>query len=297
MMREAESHADEDKKRKEEIETRNQADQAAYAAEKLLRDAGDKLAASDKAPIESALEELKKAIEKNDVAEMKRGMEALNQAQHKAAEALYRVGERGRAPVRPRSAGRWRRGAVGPAARRATSSTQRWWRKRRDSNRGQRPAARVSKHELLRHPGTRAGRERRPRSSGRIAGSRGAITRASTRVTVRRRRCSGRSPRRTKRWSIPEGGRQYDAGSGGSQPERQVSATLEFTGFDFSARAHGSQAATFSSCSRKCCIPVPQRDQAKAENGRRHPHRADGGVRRRRSRRRAAGRRGAAGCL
>jgi molecular chaperone DnaK len=90
MMREAESHADEDKKRKEEIETRNHADQAAYAAEKLLRDAGDKLAASDKAPIESALEELKKAIEKNDVAEMKRGMETLNQAQHKAAEAMYR---------------------------------------------------------------------------------------------------------------------------------------------------------------------------------------------------------------
>jgi molecular chaperone DnaK len=90
MMREAESHADEDKKRKEEIETRNHADQAAYAAEKLLRDAGDKLGASDKAPIESALAELKKAIEKNDVAEMKRGMEALNQAQHKAAETMYR---------------------------------------------------------------------------------------------------------------------------------------------------------------------------------------------------------------
>ena len=46
MMREAESHADEDRKRKEEIETRNQADQAAYAAERLLKDAGDKLSAS-----------------------------------------------------------------------------------------------------------------------------------------------------------------------------------------------------------------------------------------------------------
>ncbi len=49
MMREAESHADEDKKRKEEIETRNQADQAAYAAERMVKDAGDKLPAADRA--------------------------------------------------------------------------------------------------------------------------------------------------------------------------------------------------------------------------------------------------------
>ena len=46
MMREAESHADEDKKRREEIETRNRADQAVYAAERMLKDAGDKLGAS-----------------------------------------------------------------------------------------------------------------------------------------------------------------------------------------------------------------------------------------------------------
>src|ERR687892_727364 len=84
MMREAESHAEEDRKRKEEIETRNHADQAAYAAERTLKDAGDKISAADRQPIESAIEDLKKAIEKNDVAEMKRTMEALNQAQHKA---------------------------------------------------------------------------------------------------------------------------------------------------------------------------------------------------------------------
>ncbi len=90
MMREAESHAEEDRKRKEEIETRNHADQAAYAAEKMLKDAGDKLSPSDRQPIESAIEDLKKAIEKNDVAEMKRTMEALNSAQHRAAEAMYK---------------------------------------------------------------------------------------------------------------------------------------------------------------------------------------------------------------
>ena len=91
MMREAESHADEDKRRKEEIETRNQADQAAYAAERMVKDAGDKLPAADRQPIESAIEELKKAIEKNDLDEMKRRLEALNAAQHKAAEAMYRT--------------------------------------------------------------------------------------------------------------------------------------------------------------------------------------------------------------
>jgi molecular chaperone DnaK len=91
MMREAEAHAEEDRKRKEEIETRNHADQAAYAAERMLKDAGDKLSASDKQPVESAIEALKQAIEKNDVAEMKRTMEALNTAQHKVAETLYKA--------------------------------------------------------------------------------------------------------------------------------------------------------------------------------------------------------------
>jgi molecular chaperone DnaK len=91
MMRDAEAHAAEDRTRKEEIETRNHADQAIYGAERLLKDAGDKLSATDKAPVEAAVEGLKKAIEKNDVAAMKREMEALNAAQHKAAEAMYRA--------------------------------------------------------------------------------------------------------------------------------------------------------------------------------------------------------------
>ncbi len=95
MMKEAEAHAEEDRLRKEEIETRNHADQAAYQAEKMIQDAGDKLSASDKAPIESAIADLRRAIEKNDTAEMKRTMEALNTAQHKAAEAMYRAANAG----------------------------------------------------------------------------------------------------------------------------------------------------------------------------------------------------------
>ena len=63
MMKEAESHAEEDKKRREEIETRNRADQAVYGAERMLKDTGDKLGAADEQAIESAMEALKKAIE------------------------------------------------------------------------------------------------------------------------------------------------------------------------------------------------------------------------------------------
>jgi molecular chaperone DnaK len=90
MMKDAESHAEEDKKRREEIEVRNRADQTLYAAEKLLQDMGPKLAASDKAAVESAIESLKSAISANDVAAMNRAMEQLTQAQHRAAEALYK---------------------------------------------------------------------------------------------------------------------------------------------------------------------------------------------------------------
>ncbi|MEO5895343.1 MAG: molecular chaperone DnaK [Vicinamibacterales bacterium] len=93
MMREAESHADDDRKRKEEIETRNHADQAAYAAERMLKDAGDKVAASDRQSVETAIQEVRAAIEKNDVDAMKRTMEALNTAQHRVAEAMYKAAQ------------------------------------------------------------------------------------------------------------------------------------------------------------------------------------------------------------
>jgi molecular chaperone DnaK len=90
MMREAESHADEDKKRKEEIELRNKADQAVYGAERLLKETGDKLGASEKAAIESAMEGVKTATAGTDAAAIQRALDDLTQAQHKAAENLYK---------------------------------------------------------------------------------------------------------------------------------------------------------------------------------------------------------------
>jgi molecular chaperone DnaK len=90
MMREAESHADEDKKRRDEIEARNRADQTVYAAERMLKDAGDKLSSTDRAAVESAIEEAKKANAGTDVPAINAAMEALNKAQHAAAENLYK---------------------------------------------------------------------------------------------------------------------------------------------------------------------------------------------------------------
>jgi molecular chaperone DnaK len=89
MMKEAESHAGEDKKRRDEIEARNRADQAVYAAERFVKDSGDKLSAADKSAVEGAAESLRKAIDANDAAGINRAMEALTQAQHKAAASLY----------------------------------------------------------------------------------------------------------------------------------------------------------------------------------------------------------------
>ena len=89
MMKEAESHADEDKKRRDEIEARNKADQSVYGAERFIKDTGDKLSAGDRQAIETAAESLRKALESNDAAAIDRAMEELTQAQHKAAASLY----------------------------------------------------------------------------------------------------------------------------------------------------------------------------------------------------------------
>jgi molecular chaperone DnaK len=103
MMRDAESHSDEDKKRREEIEIKNRADQALYTAERMIKDAGEKIPITDKNAIESAMDELKKAIESNDTAAMNRSMETLMAAQHKASETLYKQSAAGGGASEPGS--------------------------------------------------------------------------------------------------------------------------------------------------------------------------------------------------
>ena len=90
MMKEAESNAEEDKTKRELVETRNRADQAMYAAERMVQDSGDKLSAEAKQPIESAVETLKTANEGADADAINAAIEQLTTAQHKAAEELYK---------------------------------------------------------------------------------------------------------------------------------------------------------------------------------------------------------------
>ena len=89
MMKEAETHADEDKSRKDEVETRNSADQTVYAAERMMSDSGEKLTSEARQPIDAAIEAVKKALEGSDVEAINGAVEQLTAAQHKAAEQLY----------------------------------------------------------------------------------------------------------------------------------------------------------------------------------------------------------------
>jgi len=104
MMKEAEAHAGEDKKRRDEIELRNRADQAVYAAERMLKDTGDKLGGSDKQAIEAAMDAVKKASEGTDAPAIQKALDQLMSAQHKAAESLYKQQAAG-APGGPGAAG------------------------------------------------------------------------------------------------------------------------------------------------------------------------------------------------
>jgi len=91
LVKEAKSHESEDKKRREEIDLRNQADGLVYNTEKVLKENRSKVADEDAKRIEEACEACKKAIEEKDAAKIKKTMEELTQASHKMAEAMYKA--------------------------------------------------------------------------------------------------------------------------------------------------------------------------------------------------------------
>jgi len=92
MRKDAESHAEEDRKRKELIEVRNNADNTVYAAEKALREFGDKVPADTRAEVEAGAADVKKAAEGEDVAAIKSATEALGQVIQKIGAAVYQQG-------------------------------------------------------------------------------------------------------------------------------------------------------------------------------------------------------------
>lgn len=90
MVKEAEANAENDKKEREKVEVRNEADSMIYQTEKALKDVGDKVNGADKQKIEDAIAALKQALQGGDAADIKAKTEALQQASYKIAEELYK---------------------------------------------------------------------------------------------------------------------------------------------------------------------------------------------------------------
>jgi len=90
LVKDAEAHSEEDKKRRETVEIRNQADSLVYGTEKNLQEHGDKIPEEEKAKIQEAIDGMKKAMEGDDVEAMKTAMQTLTTASHKLAEEMYK---------------------------------------------------------------------------------------------------------------------------------------------------------------------------------------------------------------
>jgi molecular chaperone DnaK len=93
MVKEAESHAEEDKKRREMVEVKNQAEALVHSTERMLKDYGDKVPAGDKALVESAVTDLKSVLEGDDKDTIKQKVDALAQASMKLGEAMYQASQ------------------------------------------------------------------------------------------------------------------------------------------------------------------------------------------------------------
>jgi molecular chaperone DnaK len=89
MQQDAETHADEDKKKKEQVEAKNHADTLIYTAEKSLNDAGDKVTEEDKKPVVDAVAALKEKLDTQDIEELKKLSNDLNEKLMKIGEKMY----------------------------------------------------------------------------------------------------------------------------------------------------------------------------------------------------------------
>jgi molecular chaperone DnaK len=89
LVKDAELHAEEDKKKRELVDARNMADSLIYSTEKSVKELGDKVDASTKGDVDRAIEKLKKAMEGDDAQEIKRLSDELTQTSHKIAEMMY----------------------------------------------------------------------------------------------------------------------------------------------------------------------------------------------------------------
>jgi len=116
MVKQAEQFADQDKKKKEEIEIKNQADTLAYSVERSLKDFGDKVSQDDRLNIERKLTDLKEALKGTDAEKIKKSMDELTQAAHKLAEEVYKAAQAKQGPKGQPGAGAGDAGEAGPEA-------------------------------------------------------------------------------------------------------------------------------------------------------------------------------------
>jgi molecular chaperone DnaK len=100
MVKDAESHAEDDRKKRDLVEARNQADTLIYSTERSIKDLGEKVDAATKTKVEEAVDKLRKAMEGEDKDEIRRLSEELTNASHKLAEAMYQQASQaeGRSP-------------------------------------------------------------------------------------------------------------------------------------------------------------------------------------------------------
>ena len=98
MVKDADRHADEDKKRRADIETRNQADGLIYSTEKMLNENREKIPVGDIKPIEDALAEAKEALKSEDMDKTRSAVEMLTKASHRLAEVMYKQARERQAP-------------------------------------------------------------------------------------------------------------------------------------------------------------------------------------------------------
>jgi len=115
MVKQAEQFADQDKKKREEIEIKNQADALAYSVERSLKDFGDKVSQDDRLNIERKLTDLKEALKGTDAEKIKKSMEELSHAAHKLAEEVYKQAQAKQAKPGQPGAGDAEAGGQGPS--------------------------------------------------------------------------------------------------------------------------------------------------------------------------------------
>jgi len=105
MVKDADAHAEEDRKRRQEIESRNQLDSLVYTTEKMLNENREKIPVGDISSVEEALQEGKKALESNDTDQIRQAIDRITKASHKMAEAMYQRAQDQQHPTGAQTAG------------------------------------------------------------------------------------------------------------------------------------------------------------------------------------------------